>query len=249
MKRILLIICIFLCFMQYDFCFAQEQTITSYQNKKYSHLDISLNGKVKVLRQISYNPNKLCDTIPYDIDTIRPLYIQGIGIQRLCFSDTSVYFFDANLLPEKINEIHTYIDHLNKLYREETIYDFENGYLLSENRINISKFWTEDIIKYKYDSQGKLISKQIYDNSILYYEEFFEYDNRNRLIQKKEYARSIKPTCIETYRYDTIGNLTKKTSTNSNFINIYVYDHKGNKIEEGHCESKNVKKCKYIPTK
>ena len=191
MKQIFLIIAVLFLFLQYDFCLAQERITTSYQNEDYDYLDISLNGKVKFLKQISYLPNKLCGTRP-------------------CEKETFVYLFDTNLLPQKINFIRFYMEASNKLSYEEEIYKFKKGYLVQRRVKN-----SPELTKYKYNSKGYLISIKDY-YAIFYLKAAYEYDNQNRLIQIKENAgiKIIFPIMfyktIEIYKYDTMGNLVEK---------------------------------------
>jgi len=229
--------------MQYDFCLAQEQITTSYQNEGYGYLDILLNGKVKFLKRTSYDPSKLCDSVP-------------------CEKITIIYLFDTNLLPEKINYTRFYIAS-NKSYREEEIYKFKNGNLVLSRVKNSSRILEKEVTKYKYNSKGNIVSMR---SHWLFFclRASYKYDNQDRLIQIKEKA-GVFPirfyADIETYKYDTMGNLVEKSSSTKSeyesikrfvydennrlikkddisegqtydFMYYYKYDEKGNKIEE-----------------
>jgi len=278
MKQIFLIIAVLFLFLQYDFCLAQEQITISYQNKEHKSLNITLNGKVKVLTRISHYANdEFCDTIPYYIDaSCCPEMQLGAVMLIQCVRDTIIYFFDNKLLLDNINQIHSYMDFSNRLFREETIYNFMKGNLISENTMKFSGIDRNSLTKYEYNSNGNLISELNYYNSFLSSEDSLEYDNHNRLIKKNEYRyipkhyRYTKKTIqknkpiyrrkilskklvyVYAYKYDTMGNLIEKTFENhfdEVWIDrdIYTYDHNGNKIEEGYCKNKDTNECKYIP--
>ena len=243
----LIIIFLLLC----NICFAQQ--IISYQNDERPSLNITLNGKVKYLKQVSYSPDILCDTIPIIVDTI---HSRGL-VALLCITDTSIYFFNENSLPEQIKKISCDVDKYNrKSY--SNIYDFDNGNLVSETIIS-SGTRLDDIIKttYKYDQNNNMILETV-QYSLGIFEDFLEYDNNNNLIKKYHYKRQFrqnpKPVLLytEEYKYDLLGHLISEVKIdNEKKIEkkIYVYDTNGNKIEEGGCANYKGKKCKSEPSR
>ena len=252
MKQLFWIITLLFLFLQNDFCFAQQQITTSYQNKDHTDINIILNGKVKVLKEISYSPDKSCDTISYYVDTARfrsQVMQSGLIYLVRCATDTIIYFFDSNSLPEKIEKIHCCIYDWDEKLCKKTVYHFANGNLVSETLYenkNIS-----DKTTYKYDVNNNMILKRTN-----YTEDILEYDNNNNLIKKATYRHAYrkKPTLytIYEYQYDSLGHLIAKIFNNAiqKFIrkDIYIYDVHGNKIEKGYCENYKGKECKYKPT-
>ena len=240
MKQFVLITIIFLLFLQYNFCLAQEQITTSYQQKEHPNIHVTLNGKVKILKQTSHNNDPLCDTISGSVDSFYVRY-------SLCIKDTIIYVFDSNLMPKKINHV--------LRNRGKSVYDFENGNILSENHMN---YGSEYSSQYKYDSNGNMVyCLSCSKNSFPCCESFWEYNNYNRLTLFIRYdcvaASPIKkPICIEILRYDTLGYLIEEIR--NDFYNnsygkwFFIYDVKGNKIEDRYCKGYNgedKKRCKY----
>jgi len=256
---------------QYVFCDAQQEIITSYQNRENTKLNIVLKGKVKHIKQISYSPDKLCDTISSfidDEDYKNPHHGGLIAIK--CHCDTITYCFDNNLAIKKIEDIDFYIDASNRRTRSKTVYLFENGNLISE--ISSRNGTVSNETTYEYDLSNNLIVKAK-DLSTVVILDSLEYDNNNNLITKRTYRygytnqkrdfKNIKGqyylkknkklimesrlTDIEEYKYDAFDNLISKTWNNNSRKDIYVYDTLGNKIEEGYCSKNKGSKCKYTP--
>ena len=254
--KLLILSVIILFLLQYNFCLAQEQITTSYKQKEHPNIHITLNGKVKMLIQTSHENNPLCDAISNNIDSSYIRYFQ-------CVRDTVIYVFDSNLLPEKINHVHCNIYMRNSMgSREEKIYNFENGNLVSENynMYYLGNLDREYSTQYKYDSNGNMVYRLICSkNSFPCCESFWEYESYNRLIQAINYscvtASPIKkPTYIEIFKYDTLGYLIEETRNDYNHNSYgkwrYVYDAKGNQVEYKYCKGyngENRKKCKYKP--
>ena len=257
MKQLFWIITLLFLFLQNDFCFAQPQITTSYQNKDHKDINIILNGKVKVLKEISYSPDKSCDTISYYVDTARfrsQVMQSGLVYFVRCATDTTIYFFDSNLFLEKVENTSCYIHEWNEKLCKKNIYRLTNDNLVSETfseNGNITNKTT-----YKYDVNNNMILKRIYDYQSLSAEDSLEYDSNNNLIRKATYRHEFlkKPTLytIYEYQYDSLGHLIAKIFNNAirKFTkkDIYVYDVHGNKIEEGYCENYKGKECKYKPT-
>lgn len=259
--------------MQYVFCNAQQEIITSYQNEEFQKLNIVLNGKVKMMKQVSYSPNKPCDTISSFIDDIyyQNMYSGGL-IEIKCSCDTIIYFFDNYLSPETIKYIDFHIDVSNRRTHSETVYLFENGNLISEISSRNENPLNETA--YKYDLNNNLIVKVEYLPSVVMVDSL-EYDNNNNLIKKCTYRhgytfkksdfKKIKGQYVlkknktpfwgatlydsEEYQYDTLGHLVAKIWDNNSRKDIYIYDALGNKIEEGECENYKGTKCEYAPSK
>ncbi len=262
---------ILLLLTQYFFCNAQQEIITSYQDKKFQNLNIVLKGKVKNVKQISYSPNKLCDTIPSSIDDAFYKNIRsGEIILIKCSCDTIIYCFDNELSPKKIKYIYFQVDETNRRTLRETIYLFEKGNLISEISSRNGKVLNETV--YKYDLNNNLIVKTEDLSSVIMIDSL-EYDKNNNLIKectyryalKKSYFKKIKGQYIlkknkkfildstlynsEVYEYDSFNHLISKTWSNNRIKNIYIYDTLGNKIEEGRCENYKGDVCEYSPSK
>jgi len=264
---------ILLLLMQYVFCNAQQETITSYQNKEYPKLNIVLKGKVKNMKQISYSPNKLCDTTSTFIDdTYYQNMRSGEVIIIKCSCDTVIYLFDNNLSPQIIKYIDFHIDESNRRTHEETVYLFENGNLISEISSRNGTIINETA--YKYDLNNNLIIKAEDLSSVVMIDSL-EYDNHNNLIKKRTYRhgytfkksdfKKIKGQYVlkknkklilesslydsEEYQYNSFDHLISKTWSNYSRKDIYIYDTLGNKIEEGRCENYKGANCKYTPSK
>lgn len=139
-------------------------------------------------------------------------------------TDTIAYIFNIQGSPTKIIKTSKAL-----LYQGNSskIYDFENG---------------------------NLISEKYYENNTLLFGTNLKYDNLGRLIESSEYSnnknlkrKAGKPSFIETYQYNSLGQLTAYTMDNISrgvFHKwVYKYDNNGNKIEEGSCE--NYKGIKY----
>jgi len=232
MRQIFLFISISVLFMRCGVCFSQEQTITSYQNKDNQHLNIRLNGKVKFVKEFFYDPRNYCDTL---LDYIYN-YVEQLGtrlewqVEAYCRKDTIVYFFDINLLPDSISFVAPYIEiddiggcDLKWALHTET-YKFKNGKLISENSVYPH---SDGLTKYTYDSNDNIIRK-------------IQYFKPNK-----------KPYQIETYQYDTRGNLIEEASMIIEYkytkTYMYTYDSNGNKIEEGYFVKYKRKKGEYEP--
>ena len=263
---------ILLLLTQYIFCNAQQEIITSYQNKEYPNLNIVLKGKVKNMIQISYSPNKLCDTILSFIDdTFYQKMRSGEAIEIKCRCDTIIYSFDNELSPKIIKDIDFYIDVSNRRTHRKTVFLFENGNLIS--KISSQNETVLDETAYKYDSNNNLIVI-IQDLSSVVMIDSLEYDNNNNLIKKRTYRngytfkksdyKKIKGKYFlkknkklilesklynsEEYQYDAFGHIISKTRNNNSRKNIYIYDTIGNKIEEGRSENYKGNECKYTPS-
>jgi len=245
MKRIIFIISFLLSFIHYDFCVAQQTT--SYQNSEHKNLNVCLNGKVKFLKQVSYSPNILCDTIPVNESSYTHPIQSGMVILLRCATDTLIYIFNEYLLPEQINDIKCYIDEDNRRFHKENIYNFDNGNMISEKRIRSDA--QPEKITYKYDQNNNMVLKIIQLSHVIC-KDSLEYDNNNNLIKKSTYKQLFwnEPVLLTTeeYQYDARGHLVAEIKANGR-KNIYVYDARGNKIEEGHCLNYNGKKCNYKP--
>lgn len=177
----------------YSVGFAQQNMITSYQNKLKTELSISLSGRVKFLRESSYYTNSNS-------------------------SDTISYFFNNQGSPTQIIKTDRAFFNLGS---GKKIYDFENG---------------------------NLISEKYYENNTLLFGTNLKYDNMGRLLESTKYSnnknlkrKAGKPNFIETYQYNSLGQLTAYTMDNISgevFHKwVYKYDNNGNKIEEGSCEN------------
>jgi len=257
---------------QYIFCNAQQEIITSYQNKEFKKLNIVLKGKVKNMKQISYSPNKLCDTISSFIDDAYYQNMRSGEVNEIkCSCDTIIYFFDNYLSPKIIKYIDFYIDVSNRRTHSETVYMFENGNLISEISSRNGTALKETA--YKYDLNNNLIVK-VKDLSSVVMIDSLEYDNNNNLIKirtfrygytfKKSDFKKIKGQYVlkknkkiilestlydsEEYQYDSFDHLISKTWINNSRKDIYIYDTLGNKIEEGRCENYKGAECKYTPS-
>lgn len=258
--------------MQYFFCDAQQEVITSYQNDKFDKLNIVLNGQVKNVVQVSYSPNNRCDTIPsfVDDDYYRNMP-SGIAILIKCMCDTMIYHFDKYSSPTMIKHIVFTVDASNIRKHRETVYMFDNGNLSLKKSLQ-NGIVTEEIA-YQYDSNNNLTVEKKHLPSFIITDSL-EYDSNNNLLKKftYSYAPEIKRRdfkkikgqyflkknreviwktslyASEEYQYDVFGNMVSKTCSNNRIKDIYVYDTLGNKIEEGYCENYNGKNCKYKPS-
>lgn len=257
---------------QYVFCNAQQEIITSYQNKEFKNLNIVLKGKVKNMKQFSYSPNKRCDTISSFInDAYDENMRSGRAIEIKCSCDTIIYFFDNYLSPQRIKQINFYIDVSNRRTHGETVYLFENGNLISKIVSENGKARNKTV--YKYDLNNNLIVK-VEDLSSFLITDSLEYDRNNNLIKKQSYRygytfkksdfKKTKGQSVlkknkklifestlsdsEEYQYDVFDHCISKTWNNNSRKDIYIYDTLGNKIEEGRCDNYKGTKCRYNPS-
>lgn len=258
---------------QYVFCKAQQEIITSFQNKEFKHLNIVLKGKVKNMMQFSYSPNELCDTISSFIGGANDQNMRSGGLIKIkCSCDTIIYNFDNDLSPKIIKQINFHIDESNRRTHREIVYLFENSNLISD--ISSSSGKAHYKTAYKYDTNNNLIVKTEDLSSVVMIDSL-EYDNNNNLIKKHTYRnrytfkksdfKKIKGQYVlkknkklffestlydsEEYQYDAFNHIISKTWNNNRIKDIYVYDTLGNQIEEGRCENYKGAKCKYTPSK
>ncbi len=220
---ILILILQLFCFLG----FSQENVITDYKNDKYSKLNLSLNGQVESLKEVTEN---LVSENNEEIE----------------------YYFDKNGQPIKIVEISLGLDVMaRELRNENTVFTFENGKLVAElNQIEGGK----DGYTYKFDEAGNLIQKRYYVKNRVVSEEIYEYDDTHRKTKYikyvfgyfRDYSEELPPNKndfiqeYKTYNYNDLGNLiVENTHTNKGNIyekTIYTYDDNGNMIEEGSCK-------------
>jgi len=212
-------------------CFSQEQ-ITTYQHNEHSFLNITLNGKVKFLKQVSYSPDRLCDTIQYR-------RIRSGEITLGCFNDTILYSFDQNLFPENVRKIETKIFSFLNKECYEYIYNFSNGNLISETTLKNGKFSYLSI--YKYDQNNNLTSKRTSRPVLL--TDSLEYDLNNNLIRKTTFHYETgfkgglkKPTIqtVKDFQYENNRLLESYSITKSQQRNTYThcrYDKQGRKVD------------------
>lgn len=207
-------------------CFSQQTIKTEYYYDNTSNLNLILYGQVKYVKEITEN-------LLYDNKKERE------------------YFFNQSGKPTKIIESGLGLDVLErKLRKEITVYEFENGKLISELNTNIEGL---DGNINEYDENGNLINKRYYVRNAIVSEEDFEYDKQNKLLRYTFYGygyyqlnneeipnnRSEFISTIKTFKYDENGNLLEETLDNvsGNVFKkyIYKYDKNGNKIEKGRC--------------
>ncbi len=267
-KWIILLLLLTIC----DFCDAQQEIITTYQNEQFPKLNIVLKGKVKNIIEFSYSPNKRCDSIPTFIDASSSKEMSsGRIIEIKCICDTVIYYFDDNFLPKQIKVIDYYIDVSNRKTQNEKVYLFENGNLISEFSSNNGEIDKET--KYEYNINNSLMVKIDNLSSVVMIDSL-EYDSSNNLIKKYTYRQGYrfkkrdlkkikgqfvlkKNTKIifettlvdsEEYQYDIFNNLISKTWRNNRRKDVFIYDTLGNKIEEGYCVNFWGRKCRYSPS-
>jgi hypothetical protein len=225
------------------FCFSQQTIKTEYFHDNISDLNLSLYGQVKYVKEIREN-------LLYDNKKERE------------------YFFNQRGQPTKIIESGLGLDVLNRTKRKEiTVYEFENGKLISKLNSNIEGL---DGNINEYDEQGNLINKKYYLRNAIVSEEYFEYDKQNRLLKYSFYVYGYNQlnneeipnnkdeyiSTIKTFKYDEKGNLIEETLDNISgdvFKKyIYKYDRNGNKIEEGSCLNYKgvdvIAECDYDPS-
>jgi hypothetical protein len=223
--------------------FSQEKATTEYFYDKTSKLNLTLNGQVKYVSEITEN-------LKNDNNEERE------------------FFFDKNGKPTKIIELSLGLDVMaRELRNENTVFTFDNGKLISElNQIGEGL----DGYTYKFDNKGNLTQKRYYVKNRVVSEELYEYDELERKIKFikyvfgyfRDYSEEFPPNKndfiqdFKTYEYDKSGNLiTQNTYTNKGEIyekDIYTYDGNGNKIEEGSCKPyvdrySKESKCEYRP--
>jgi hypothetical protein len=213
------------------FCFSQEQ-ITTYQHNEHLFLNITLNGKVKFLKQVSYSPDILCDTIQY-----RRIRLGEINLG--CINDTLLYYFDNKLLLKKVKKIENKTFSSVNKERNEYIYEFSNGNLFSETTLKNGKFSFQSI--YKYDQNNNLKSKSTSRPILL--TDSLEYDLNNNLIRKTTYHYETgfkgglkKPTIhtVEDFQYENnrlIESYSISKSQQRNTYSHFLYDEQGRKVE------------------
>ena len=174
--------------------------------------DYDENGKLIHL----YDSTGYEETIEYDNEGLKTHAVSSNGIE---------YWFETDIENNKqtyssdeyncniSGQIKTYI---NKKYGWTFSY---NG-----NQMIYQKF---DNIEIQYNKYGqKIYYKEIYKNSSLTFEEWYEYDDNHNLIS---YRNS--DNLIIWYEYDKNGNLIHtKNSKNDESFYFYEYDENGNKI-------------------
>ena len=165
-------------------------------------------------------------------------------------TDTLIYTFNEYLLPEQINDIKCSIEEDTRKHYEENIYNFDNGNMVLETRIRNDA--QHEKVTCKYDQNNTMILKT---ERLSYgiYKDSLEYDGNNNLIKKstkRQFWKDLKPVLLTTeeFQYDVFCHLVAEITANGR-KNIYVYDVRGNKIEEGHCINYKGKKCDYKPLK
>ena len=241
----------FLCFVHSLVGYAQQEVTTSYYNndsEKFGvfhggleQFNIVLNGKVKSMMEVSYYAHISCDTVPSTVEIIdysAPLH--GYVTSLLCKSDTMIYHFNNDLSLKMIKNIDFYVDEFGKSRHYESTYLFQNGDLISKKSTRNGVENDETTYAYQYDSNNNLILKtenNSYSTTIY----SFEYDDHNHLLKKRgyKYDNEIKEFDDKEFQYDTLGNMISKTWNNNKRKDIYVYDNRGNKIEEGSCGTNN----------
>lgn len=232
--------------LQHNYCTAQIQTIASTKGIESSNLDITLNGKVKSIMIITHKPDYSCDTIKaYPENDLS----EGRIWFYICHADTLIYSFDQDLLLSKIIKIHYYVNPDAYYLHKGTVYNFENGLLMS---VTSNKKGASTIIaSYKYDSNKNVILKREFLKNVKI-REYYKYDNNDNLIKKKiyrayKYRIFPKRSNKVTYEYDSLGHLNKEEWGNKRF-DLFKYDSLGNKIEEGYGYSTKRKKYHYTPS-
>jgi len=228
------------CFVLYEFCPEIRNLL-----RKSADCDVyKYNYKFGAVDEDS---KKLCYQYNYDVDgNIVEYYVflDEKVLQRIAYSFTnektveSITYSNKNEIIEKTT--YKYDDN-GKLIesiafssegsiknKNKFIYD-TNGYLINERTIN-SEGKTVSLINYNNDSNGILQSKINKKSN----EQFrFKYDSKGKLVEEIRWKVHIEND-FETAPYTTIRN-----DTTSFTRYIYVYDSKGNRIEESEFDIKN----------
>lgn len=208
--------------------YGQKRNSTELNLEENSNLNIKLIGNIKYVREIKEN-------------------IESDDKEEI------EYFFDNKGLPTKIIKKSLGLDIINRVYRDEvTVFNFTNGFLVSELKEIESKL---DGYIYELDDKNNTTLKKFYIQNCLVSEETYEYDLSNRLTKSIDYVYgyskssdnervSQKPkyiSMIETIKYDDLGQVIETTMNNIRGKvfkkKVYIYDSKGNKIEEGRCNN------------
>ena len=215
------------------------QNSTKFVMSVDDNLNITLNGKIKTIQ---------------------------IKTERLKSnsSDSLVYFFNSNGLPDKIVKYGLGFDAVfRKLVTEEVHFDFSDNKLLS--KLNKRSFGIDGDI-YKYDLSLNLVSLKEYMSNILIKESTWKYDFKNRMVEKTEYLyggfSDYNPKTEENksqYLYETekyeynkhdkvILKFTYHFRGNKTVqLTQYKYDDNHNLIEEGSCVSYGEPNCDIKP--
>jgi hypothetical protein len=149
------------------------------------------------------------------------IFIKCEKEQVLKFSDRQI---DTNFLISGIIE-------RSDLYREFSYNDKKKlvriDYYTNDSLYNCDTF--------KYNSEGKLYKKTIWDG----YAETYEYDKSGRYTKRKVYNRSGELSEVTEFLYDSIGRIEKGVRSYPNYDHVTTYllyyDSNGNviKVEEG----------------
>lgn len=193
--------------------------ITLAQNKKSNWKEENLYGKVKSVREISYQAVKKNGTLE-----------KGAVCDIECHNFL-LYFNEKGFFTEKIN--YNTDGSLNR----KIIYEYDE----KDNKIAQNVYNSEEKLmskwKYQYDAKGNKTQEQLYEEGIMEMKEELLCDKKNNLIEVKSYFGEGNTLPIkDVFFYDKKGNKTKKISYDnkdtSRFEYTFKYDKKGKLIEE-----------------
>jgi hypothetical protein len=247
MKYCLLELSLIFTLAGYSMGFAQQNMITSYQNRLKTELNISLSGRVKFLRQSSYYTNSnSSDTISYIFNN-QGSPTQIIKNDRALFNPGSgkkIYDFEnGNLISEKYYENNTLLFGTNLKYDNMGRLLESSKYSNNENlkRKAGKPFFIET---YQYNNQGQ---QTVYtmDNisGEIFHKWVYKYDTNGNKIEEgscENYKGINNPAdcnykALHGYEYNDKSQLTKKFDIGkwspNNTDTYYQYDEHGNEIE------------------
>lgn len=194
--------------------------------KENDWTELKLNGKVKSIKEISYEAVYRFGEIAKG---------KKKGIPNSYINDKYLLF---NQKGNKIEEIEYKSDGSIKSKR---LYNYDDkNYLIGKNS-NKSDGSNFSKSTYTYNEKGKLI-ENITDSLDFRTKTIFKYDNRNNLIDKSWYSKNGSLSGKYTYKYNTKDYKTEKNSYsregNLKSNKKYKYDSKNNLVEENKYDSK-----------
>lgn len=125
----------------------------------------------------------------------------------------------------------------NDVLLDSTVYVYADNLLSTENHF-LSDTAVECTFYYtfKYNNNGKLLSKQKVDGSQIFFVDQYAYDGKNRISEEKKYDNNGEFTIGYLYTYDDQDLIVVRKSMNEQGVQrrrtTYSYDQYGNLVEE-----------------
>lgn len=227
----------------------------AFGQKKTDWEELGLKGKVKILRENSYNVVEKDGIIQRDeshIDSLMYLFNKqgnmqeqkydtpilykyddkGDVIER-CFYDQegSVDRKDIYKYDKKGNLIEIDTDNMEGGLHNKRIYKYDNR----GNMTYLYYNFPSDFMTYRYDDKGNMIEEREYLFSKIRYKFVNKYDDKGNRIERYEYSPEGRLKWKTSYRYDDNNNLIEERDYDPKKLIktiTYQYDEKSNVIGE-----------------